>query len=278
MDQPVLNPKGPLPDSVPLPSASYAEMKSVAAGLAFEPAAGEIDFYPGPMIGAEALGEKIIGTSHYIRAAHALVKSLAPDDYLRYLARYFEAGLTRFGESWGYADIVTVLLGLADHLAPQSYLEIGVRRGRSACAVASRAPHCQMVLFDMWVKNYAGMDNPGPELVEAELKKVGHLGSVEFINGNSHETVPAYFRSHPDAAFDIITVDGDHTNLGAAQDLADVMPRLKVGGAVVFDDICHPKHPGLRDVWRRMAEEDRRFSTWSFRSVGYGIGFAVRKY
>jgi predicted O-methyltransferase YrrM len=278
MDQPVLNPKGPLPDSVPLPAPAYAEMKSVAAGLAFTPAAGEIDFYPGPMIGAEALGEKIVGMSHYVRMAHALMQSLSPDDYLRYLVRYFEAGLTRFGENWGYADIVTVLLGLADHLAPKSYLEIGVRRGRSACAVASRAPDCAMVLFDMWLKNYAGMENPGPELVQTELKKVGHRGAVEFVNGNSHETVPAWFAAHPDAAFDIITVDGDHTNLGAAQDLADVMPRLKVGGAVVFDDICHPKHPGLHDVWRRMVEEDRRFSTWSFRSVGYGIGFAIRKY
>ena len=135
-----------------------------------------------------------------------------------------------------------------------------------------------MVLFDMWLKNYAGMDNPGPELVKSELTNVGHTGPVEFINGDSHKTVPQYFVDHPGSAFDIITVDGDHTNIGAAQDLADVMPRLKIGGAIVFDDICHPKHPGLRDVWRRLVEEDRRFSFYSFRSVGYGVGFAIRKY
>ena len=122
-----------------------------------------------------------------------------------------------------------------------------------------------MVLFDMWVKNYAGMDNPGPELVAAELQMSGTAGRSNSSTATRTRPSRHYFRDHPDAAFDIITVDGDHTNLGAAQDLADVMPRLKIGGAVVFDDICHPKHPGLRDVWRRMVEEDRRFSTYSFR-------------
>ena len=277
--QVTLDPKGPLPDSVAIPTPSYAPMSAAVERLAFRPQEGAIDFYPGPMIGAEALGAKFAGSgSHNIRAAYELLQKLSPDDYLRYLIRYYEAGLARFGEYWGYADIVTVLLGLSDELQPQHYLEIGVRRGRSACAIASRSPGVAMVLFDMWLKNYAGMENPGPELVRSELQKVGHHGAIEFINGNSHETVPQYFRDHPDTAFDIITVDGDHTNIGAAQDLADVMPRLKIGGAVVFDDICHPKHPGLRDVWRRLVEEDRRYSFYSFRSVGYGVGFAIRKY
>jgi predicted O-methyltransferase YrrM len=274
-----LDPKGPLPDSVAIPAATYAPMQIAVERTGFRAQPGEIDFYPGPMVGAEALGAKFVESgSGYIRAAYELMQKLSPDDYLRYLMRYYEAGLARFGEHWGYADIVTILLGLSDELQPQHYLEIGVRRGRSACAVGSRSKGCAMVLFDMWLKNYAGMDNPGPGLVRSELSNVGHAGAIEFINGDSHKTVPQYFSNHPESAFDIITVDGDHTNIGAAQDLADVMPRLKIGGAIVFDDICHPKHPGLRDVWRRLVEEDRRFSFYSFRSVGYGVGFAIRKY
>jgi predicted O-methyltransferase YrrM len=207
-----------------------------------------------------------------------LTRKLKPDSYTRFLQHYYTEGLCRYGENWGYSDIVTVLLGLTEALRPVDYLEIGVRRGRSACSVGSLAPKCNMVLFDMWVPNYAGMDNPGPELVTSELAKIGHRGKVAFVDGNSHETVPSYFTANPDAAFDIITVDGDHTNLGAAQDLSDVMPRLKIGGALVFDDICHPKHPGLADVWRRMVEDDRRFTIYNFKSVGYGVGFAIRRY
>lgn len=275
-----LHPKGPLPADAILPTPRYSdiEMSSQVDTLTYTPPEGELDYYPGPMIGADSLGRIFSAqSSHYVRMAIDLLRKLDSDSYTRYLEGYYTEGLKRFGDGWGYSDIVTVLLGLSGHLRPIDYLEIGVRRGRSACALGSIAPDCNMVLFDMWLPNYAGMDNPGQDLVLAELAKVGHRGKVTFVDGNSHQTVPAYFEANPEAAFDIITVDGDHTNLGAAQDLSDVMPRLKIGGALVFDDICHPKHPGLADVWRRMVEEDRRFTYYNFSSAGYGVGFAIRR-
>jgi predicted O-methyltransferase YrrM len=264
---------------MPLPQPGYFEMRAAVKALSFNSPPGETDYYPGPMLGAEALGARIVEEgSRYVRAAQALLARLSPDDYLRYVLRYYETGLERFGQRWAYADIVTVLIGLAEALSPEAYLEVGVRRGRSACAVGSVAPSCSMALFDMWLKDYAGMDNPGPDLVRSELAAVGHRGPVEFVDGNSHLTLPRYLAAHPDAAFDIVTVDGDHTDQGAAEDLAQVLPRLKIGGAIVFDDIAHPLHPGLADIWRRMVEEDRRFSSYAFRAVGYGVGFAIRKY
>ena len=133
-----------------------------------------------------------------------------------------------------------------------------------------------MVLFDMWMPGYAGMENPGPDLVRAELARVGHNGGCALIDGDSHQTVPAYFTYNPGINFDIVTVDGDHTDQGAAQDLRNVLPRLRVGGAVVFDDIVHPAHPGLAKVWHELVAGDPRFSSWEFADAGYGIGFAVR--
>ena len=61
----------------------------------------------------------------------------------------------------------------------------------------------------------------------------------------------------------MITVDGDHTNLGAAQDLADVIPHVAIGGALIFDDVCHPKLLGLAEVWQRTVVDNRRFSSWT---------------
>jgi len=128
----------------------------------------------------------------------------------------------------------------------------GVRRGRSACTVGSRAPDCAMLLFDMWLQNYAEWRIPGPDLVKSELAKVFPSGSIEFVKRR--------FRTRPSRNIFAITPTLPSTSSRwtrstqpwAAQDLADVMPRLKIGGAIVFDDICHPKHPGLRDVWRRL--------------------------
>jgi predicted O-methyltransferase YrrM len=261
-----------------LAKAAYSEMTQAVDALAYRPAAGETAFYSGPTLGAGALGAAMVADARRVKQAQALIKRLTPDDYSRFMGNYYAAGLKSHGRAWGYADIVTVLLGLADALKPTRYLEIGVRRGRSACAVASRAPDCALALFDMWMPGYAGMENPGPDLVKGELARVGHRGPVEFIDGDSHQTLPAYFTAHPEAAFDIITVDGDHTDEGAAQDLADILPRLKIGGAVVFDDVSHPAHPGLAEVWRDLVAGDRRFSAWTYDEVGFGVGFAIRKY
>lgn len=279
VEMPADDPKGPLAPDAVLPAPDYVDMAVSAQAIMHPVAEGATDWYPGPMIGAQAIARQICEReSAAVRKALALLERLEKDDYSRFMINYYRDGLERFGDHWGYADLVTILIGLAPIIRPRSYLEVGVRRGRSVAAIAAEAPECDIVMFDMWQQNYAGMDNPGPELVAAELAKAGHKGKTEFVNGNSHETLPAYFRNHPDAVFDIITVDGDHTNTGAAQDLADVLPHLAIGGAIVFDDVCHHKLLGLKQVWGRLIADDRRFSSWIYDDVGYGVAFAIRKF
>jgi hypothetical protein len=72
----------------------------------------------------------------------------------------------------------------------------------------------------------------------------------------------------------MITVDGDHTVGGAAADLATVMPRLKVGGVLLFDDLLNP--PALQRVWDRLVKHDGRYLTWEFAEAGTGIAAAIR--
>jgi predicted O-methyltransferase YrrM len=260
-----------------LPRPVYPKPSTFTPGTSYTAPPGDAPWYPPVMAGAETLGRQH-DAGNFISHALALMERLTPDAYTSYLLKFIRDGQARFGAAWSYADIVTVLLCLTRTLKPRTYLEIGVRRGRSACAVASEAPYCAMFLFDMWQQGYAGIDNPGPAFVHGELGKVAHRGAVTFVDGDSHVTLPKFFAANPAACFDLITVDGDHSELGAAQDMCDVLPRLAVGGAVVFDDIAHPAHPELNRVWRELVAGDDRFSTWSFRDAGYGVGFAIRKY
>ena len=253
-------------NSSSLPSSAQAVFDSPDLGKWYHPV----------MVGPSTLGEMAVSPA-CIRQVIQVVERLEPDDYIRYVLAYYRTGLERFGDAWRYADILTVLMAAAKLIRPGSYLEIGVRRGRSLAMVAATCPSCEIVGLDLWAPDYAGMSNPGPDFVRAEMSKLGYTGRLELITGDSHETLPRFFSEHRDAFFDLITVDGDHSKRGAAQDLRNVLPRLKVGGIIVFDDICHPLHPYLADVWQRIIVSDSRFATWEFTELGYGVAFAIRK-
>ena len=59
-------------------------------------------------------------------------------------------------------------------------------------------------------------------------------------------------------------------------DLCTVIPVMSLGGAIVFDDIAHPKHPYLLAAWRLATMLDKGLSTYEYRGLGYGVAFAVR--
>jgi predicted O-methyltransferase YrrM len=206
----------------------------------------------------------------------AFHRELATDDYVRYVDNHYRDNLRRYGEHWHYLDIVNVLYAASKALQPRSYLEIGVRRGRSVCTVARGCPTVDVVACDMWQANYAGMENPGPDLVKSELAKNGHRGTVVFANGDSHVLLPKIFADHPQLQFDMITVDGDHSAEGAYRDLCDVAPHLTPGGVLVFDDISHPAHTYLLGVWRKFVAEHSYLSSYEYVEQGYGVAFAIR--
>jgi predicted O-methyltransferase YrrM len=202
---------------------------------------------------------------------------LTPDAYSRYITEFRNEGVRKFGHDWRYLDIVDIVAASALLIQPESYLEIGVRRGRSMSTAAAAAPKCALYGFDMWMADYAGMENPGPDFVRSELKRVGHRGSVEFTDGDSHATLPKFFAAQPERSYSIIVVDGDHGDEGALQDLRDVLPRLAVGGVVIFDDISHPMHPNLRAIWRQaVTETPFPMQTFEYASLGYGVAFGIR--
>lgn len=232
-------------------------------------------WFPPPVAAAATVGRRAMEPQTIRQAATIL--DLVPDDaYRRFLAQVYRQGIEYCGASWQYADINTVLIAAASMIRPESYLEIGVRTGRSAAMLSSVAPECAIVGFDLWIAGYAGMPNPGADAVAGFLRGVGHRGALEFVTGDSKTTVPRYLAARPAAFFDIVTVDGDHSQEGARTDLQNVMDRVKIGGVLVFDDVSNASHAWLIDVWRDVVERDRRFSTWAFTEVGFGVACAVR--
>ena len=183
-------------------------------------------------------------------------------------------GPAKFGTHWRSANLLTAAWAAATLIRPQSYLEIGVWRGRSVAVVGAVWPKCNIYGFDLWIPDYGGAPNPGSEFVEAELRGAGHSGHISMTSGDSRKTVPQFLREHPDLYFDMVTFDGDKTILGCGSDFANVLPRLKIGGIVLFDDM--PPKPSLRRVWNKIIRGDSRYVTWEFAEGGEGVAITIR--
>lgn len=162
---------------------------------------------------------------------------------------------------------------LARQIVPLTFLEVGVRRGWSTAAVAIASPDCQIYAFDEWHENYGGSPNPGPQFVQSELSKFGYSKPIVFISGDSHKTLPKFFKENNEK-FDMILIDGDHSVDGARQDLMDTMLHINVGGAMVFDDIIDCD--GLQDVWNSLVNHFPNFKYFSYRDNKPGVACAVR--
>jgi len=187
---------------------------------------------------------------------------------------FYKFARAKYGPHWRYADLLTMLWAAATLIRPQAYLEIGVWRGRSAAVVGAICPECAIYGFDAWLPGYYGIDNPGPEFVRKELAAAGHKGEVTLVSGHTRETVPEFLRQNPDLYVDLITVDGDKSIAVCASDLASTLPRLKVGGIVIQDDL--PSVPTLRPVWDKLIRRDLRYVSWDFADAGIGVAAAIR--
>lgn len=203
---------------------------------------------------------------------------LVTDIYIQETDAFYRQALETYKEDWTYLDLVNVLYTATKLVKPKNYLEIGVRRGRSACVVVRGNSEVNIYAFDMWIENYAGVENPGPNYVSQQLKEHGHTGEVTFIDGNSRKTIPQFFDENPEIMFDLINVDGDHSDEGAKIDLDNVISRLNIGGVLVFDDISHPQLKSLYQVWKTFIQENPNLAFYEFNENGNGVAFAIRLY
>src|SRR2546427_4022959 len=143
-----------------------------------------------------------------------------------------------------------VLREVCSNLRPVSYLEIGVKEGDSLLTVleASEGSVRKLTLCDIW-KGEGGYGHLSHEHIELLLRELNFSGDVEFLDGDSRDTIPTL--SGP---YDLILIDGDHSMSGAQVDLKNTWPLLRVGGVLVYDDIGHSAHPHLEPVFKQWSE------------------------
>lgn len=138
------------------------------------------------------------------------------------------------------------------------------------------------------------------ELTTAEhitVDKTGGYGLKDFLRNtegfeqrftrleeDSHKLLPGK-ELEWNKKFDLIYVDGDHTQDGAAKDLRDVWPLLAPGGSILIDDVFHkcnwdpdPANPSgfnfgvARALWGFLQAHSHEFAVPpQIISVGHGL-------
>ncbi len=204
------------------------------------------------------------------------------------------------GRNIPYWDIRTAVRVASRILKPTTYLEVGTRRGWSLAQMLTEAPDAVSYIFDVWQENYANAQG-SPRYVLNKMQQVtGASPSIEFVNGSSHDTLPRFFNNQvelsygiPPREFDLITIDGDHSLIGAWQDLHDVFPHVRVGGMILFDDLESAGEPAefpsqyerpplpdnletLRDVWHKMQALHPNFVFIDCSRLRFQAGIAIR--
>jgi predicted O-methyltransferase YrrM len=206
-----------------------------------------------------------IQTKHY-----ELIHKLLP-------STYFSADPPKLETNLAKSTALCILGAYTTLAKPKTYLEIGTRRGHSVCMVSfcTQEP-INTYCFDLWVDNYAGEPNPGPNFVLNEFNKVNPSNSIiQFITGDSAITIPQFLM--PNKLIDMIFVDGDHSSNGASIDLRNVINHIPIGGLLVFDDIACPQCPTLLNVWREFIKNYKNFEPFENRDCLNGWALAIRR-
>jgi len=207
-------------------------------------------------------------TNSAVFALLRILKQLNPGDtyYDNYMWHYKKRRNS-------FVDYYHLLWNMGASLPINRILEIGCRTGISACQLlASKISFegVKLTLFDLFGDGFLS-----PNLVLRNLKAIGFPAEqVEIIKGDSLQTVPAYIETKPEP-YDYVLVDGNHDWKYAQKDLENVLPLIKKGGILFFDDIA-PDGCKLIDLWQAFKSNHPEFYCTE-NMDGKGIGVGVRK-
>lgn len=173
-----------------------------------------------------------------------------------------------------FVDTYHVMWIIGACLGPTRIMEIGCRTGISIAQLLSAMvlPKLErVVLLDLFNDGFVT-----PELVKLNLAALNlSTEKIEFIKGNSRETLPAFIANNPEQKFDYILVDGDHEKAAARQDLETAAKLVDSTGIILFDDIAEDGC-NLLDVWESFKATHAEF-LYCQSMDGKGVGLGVRR-
>lgn len=139
--------------------------------------------------------------------------------------------------------------------SPVHYLEIGVCEGTTSDPVISLPQVELAVLVDNWTLGFGGTGRGNANHIVSLLGD--RMKKTVILSGDSTNVLPAV-----EHRFDLIFVDGDHTEEGCRRDMTNCLHLLAANGLMVVDDVDHPAHTYLRAVVEEFAKANGLSIEW----------------
>jgi predicted O-methyltransferase YrrM len=140
------------------------------------------------------------------------------------------------------------LIKLCEEYNCKNIMEIGFNAGHSADLFLSMNNDIKLTSFDIGVHKYVDY---GKKFIDNK-----YPGRHNLILGDSARTVKEFYKENPGIKFDLIFIDGDHSEIGAISDLFNCQKLADNKTVVVMDDTRnnHPMHSwniNVNRAWRK---------------------------
>lgn len=167
----------------------------------------------------------------------------APDVHFFFPADGSEVWLSRVD-----AEVVLALLEInskrwRDRTA-QRVLEIGVWKGAWTSVVLVNSPGAHVLGVDP----YPGSNGPIRGTMQKRLEEL-RVDDRFRLTADSESITP-------DQRFDVVHIDGEHSESAAWSDLTLALDHLAPGGLIIVDDYRHPHFPGIASALFRFIERN----------------------
>ncbi len=206
---------------------------------------------------------------------HRTLEKVYPNDeiYGDYRAQY-----ATYGED--FFDFFHLLWHIGAVINPKNIMEIGCRTGTSLVQLLSAMPNLagkKVVVFDSFKHEILSPTDRrfcSDKVVRANLEYLNlPTDMIQFVIGQSQETLPIWRRQNPNIKFDYILVDGGHAYEDEKIDMEHSAEMIAPGGVLLMDDLVAPH---LHKLWNEFKASKGNEFLYAESFAWKGVGMAVR--
>jgi hypothetical protein len=171
------------------------------------------------------------------------------------------------GDSWSMH--LPFAYDLMRHLAPEVFVELGVKQGESYFSFCQSAAENQINVQCYGVDSWRGDIQTGE--LDPEIQK--EVAEYNWRYSSFSELKVMFFSEalpdFVDGTIDLLHIDGTHTYQDVKTDFESWLPKLSPNGIILFHDVMlRDRAFGVWKLWEEIAREDNSFLF----EFGYGLG------